>query len=273
MAITQFTTQGLSCHVCGDGQSYPNKFIRNFIIQLKNVEDVKYEWMSEWSKPYRYDAYFKYLGKEYIIEADGGWHFQYNTMSGKTKKSSKEVDELKNQLAIKHNIEIIRIDCSRSNYEFISANITKSRLADIFDLGNIDWIKCDELAQKSMVKRVCDYHNDYPNKTHIEIGDEFRINEVTVRRYLRKGKRFGWCEYNPMSMEERLNKAISSNSKIVDVFGLDGNYLRSYPSIRECHRKMTEEYETCFPAEKIRMVCENEIQSYKKFIFKYHMSA
>ena len=67
--IANVSIQGLSCDVCGDGISYPNKFIRNLFKQLKL--DVKYEWRPEWIVPYYYDNYFEYNGNKYIVEMDG----------------------------------------------------------------------------------------------------------------------------------------------------------------------------------------------------------
>ena len=63
------------CHsiwcVCGDSLSYPNKFAYAFLEQLQ-VSSLMHEYNPDWLKPYRYDNYFEYKGKKYILEMDGG---------------------------------------------------------------------------------------------------------------------------------------------------------------------------------------------------------
>ena len=48
MTIEVLSREGFCCHVCGDGISYPNKFIRAFINQLP-VENVEFEYSPKWA--------------------------------------------------------------------------------------------------------------------------------------------------------------------------------------------------------------------------------
>ena len=68
MKITTLYTYGFGCTKCGDGISYPNKFIINLLKQL-NV-DFKTEYSPDWVNGRRYDAYVPSLSL--IIEMDGG---------------------------------------------------------------------------------------------------------------------------------------------------------------------------------------------------------
>jgi hypothetical protein len=89
-------------------------------------------------------------------------------------------------------MKIIRIDCLKSDKEYISNNICNSELKDIFDLSAIDWDLCDKKAQKSLVKESCDLYisGAYDLST---IANILHISVSSVRHYVKKGKDFGWC--------------------------------------------------------------------------------
>lgn len=191
--INNLFVNGFCCPNCSDNISYPNKFSYSLLSQLP-VENVQHEYSPDWIKPRRYDNYFEYQEKSYILEMDGDWHYKDNHCSGQTAKQSQEIDEYKDKLASKHDIEVIRIDCRKSNSEYISQNILKSRLAEIFDLSNIDWVLCDKNSQHTIVKQVCEYFNK-TNKSVEEIGQDFSLHTTTVKRYIRIGYNHHWCNY------------------------------------------------------------------------------
>jgi len=144
-SITNVRTHGLSCNKCSDGISYPNKFAFNLLEQLKL--NFEYEFSPDWIKPKRYDFYFKVNGKEYILEMDGGLgHGNKNNLNGKTAEETKNIDNYKDLKAKEYGIEVIRIDCLISDLEYIKNNILHSKLNNIFDLNNIDWLKCHEFC-------------------------------------------------------------------------------------------------------------------------------
>lgn len=189
--IVDVCTDGLSCQMCSDGISYPNKFGRAFLCQLP-INNLTCEYSPFWAHPYIYDNYFQYQGVEYILEMDGGFHYMDNSLSGVSLKQQQNIDAVKNELAISNNIHIIRINCLKSDKKYISHNILKSELANVFDLSNIDWDLCDKKAQKSLVKTSCDLYRSESNNLR-EIANVLHISHNTVRRYIKKGKEFGWC--------------------------------------------------------------------------------
>lgn len=190
--VTNLFLNGFCCPNCSDNISYPNKFSYSFLYQLP-VENIKHEYSPDWIKPRRYDNYFEYQGKSYILEMDGSWHYKDNYCSGQTAKRSQEIDRYKDKMAFEHNIEVIRIDCRKSNSKYISQNILTSRLAEIFDLSNIDWELCDKNSQHTIVKQVCVYFND-TSQSIDEIGKHFNLHPDTVKRYIKIGQRHKWCD-------------------------------------------------------------------------------
>ena len=94
---------------------------------------------------------------------------------------------------------MIRVNCFYSEKEFIVKNIKKSLLSKIFNLNDIDWDLCDLNAQKSLVKRVCDYYNLNPGITVRKLSNIFKLRESTISTYLYKGNDLGFCNYKPIN--------------------------------------------------------------------------
>lgn len=189
--ISDVYMDGLSCPMCSDGISYPNKFGRAFLKQLP-INNLICEYRPVWSVPYIYDNYFQYDGVDYILEMDGGFHYLEGGLSDITLAERKAIDVTKDELAIKNNIKIIRINCLQSDKDYIANNILHSELKDIFDLSIIDWNLCDQKAQKSLVKESCDLYISGIRKLST-IANMLNISMCTVRKYLKKGSTFGWC--------------------------------------------------------------------------------
>lgn len=202
-SVCKIAERGFSCDKCGDGVSYPNKFSRYFLEQLP-VENVSYEWIPEWVKNhdvlYRYDNYFEYKSVKYILEMDGGFHYQKFYHSNLSLEETQHRDNEKDILAKQYGIKIIRIDCRISEKEYIVNNILNSELNHIFDLSYIDWDYCDRKSCKSLIVDVCEYYNKYQS-TVTEMKENFHISYHTISSYLHKGTKLGICKYRPYNKQ------------------------------------------------------------------------
>lgn len=185
-----------SCPICSDGISYPNKFSRAFLKQLP-VENVKYEYTPLWAKQYSYDNYFEYMGRKYILEMDGAFHYMKYYNSNLSLEDTKQRDKEKDELAKNNNIQMIRINCFYSTKEFIKKNILESDLSIIFDLSNINWEQCDKDACRTLIYDVCNYYNNNKTITVSKISKIFKLREETISKYLYKGNELGICNYHP----------------------------------------------------------------------------
>lgn len=211
MVISNIYNQGFSCSKCGDGISYPEKFMTNILQQLKEqkkIEDFIVQFSkadTTWCNNYRYDFYFEHNNKKYIIETHGEQHYEENTNFKISLKENRENDKLKKDLAISNGIKeenYIVIDCRKSELEFIKQNILNSRLNELFDLSNIDWLSIGEKSERNLVKEVCDYWNKHNNEnnenlTTTDLGKIFKKHYGTIRDYLKKGNKLLWCNYTP----------------------------------------------------------------------------
>ena len=192
------------CPICKDGISYPNKFIFNSLLQIKDKLDfLDREYRPKWCKfelkeKIRTGVYDIYLGinnKEYIIEMDGGFHEKLHSKEKYyTLEDIKYIDSMKDKLAIEHNIEMIRIDCSydyHDRYKYILRNILNSKLSEILPLELIDFEEANIKSQKSLLVEACNlWNNGY---TAHEIMLELNIGKWLVSSYLKQGQKYNLC--------------------------------------------------------------------------------
>ena len=256
---------------CSDKTSYPNKFAYSLLDQLNEIykfEHLEHEYSPDWIKPKRYDNYFIYNGKEYILEMDGGFHFNDNKMSGQSKEQSKTIDDYKDLKARERGIKVIRIDCMKSNLEYIKQNIIVE-LGSIFNLTNIDWLEIERFALSNLVKQACNYKKNNINMTTNDISKIMGFTYSTIIKYLKQGYQLGWCNYNA---KEELKKSVAKNGKLnskrVEVFK-DTTSLGIFNSYADLSRQSESLFGVSFSISSISLVCLGIQPKCKGFIFKW----
>ena len=260
-----YNNHSIGC-ICSDKISYPNKFAYSLLDQLNEIYKFDYierEYSPDWIKPKRYDNYFIHNGKEYILEMDGAWHNKDNTLSGKTKEESRSDDDKKDLNAKEHGIEVIRIECGKSELDYIKQNILSSRL-NKFDLNIIDWSKCEQLALSNFVKQACEYWDNgiYSIK---EICKTMKMSKTTITRYLKKGSKI-WCNYDA---KESHIKGSSKGGKALGkpVICIETGHI--FKSLADTSRESEKEFGVKLEKSCISQVCLGKKKQYKGFTFKY----
>ena len=191
---------GLCCPRCNTNYSYGERFVSNLLTEL-NV-DYDYQFAPSWIKPYLYDFHFFHNEKEYIIEVDGGWHFENNNKSPISLDEVIERDKLKQQEAEKRGIEVIRLDynyrsCDSKSLHIMNS-IKESKLAHIFDLSKVDFEKVVNISSKSMIRIVADLWNSYEEKASQKIMEQLNIkNDNKVRKWLYLASELGMINETP----------------------------------------------------------------------------
>lgn len=258
--ILDIARNGFCCPKCSDNISYPNKILRYLLEQLPIGDDYKLEYSPDWIKPKRYDSYFVYNNQQYIIEMDGGWHYKDNHMSGQTVEETQEIDKFKDEKAIENGIKMIRIDCKTSTIDYISKRIIESELSSIFNLSNIDWVLIDKKSSTNLMKEICEYYENNIYASVQNIADTFKMSYEVVRKILRKGQKFGWCNYNT-------KEALFRSSKSIEVFKDDISLgiFNSASMIEELSEKT---FGIKLKSPQISVSC-NYGRRYNGFIFKY----
>ena len=230
----------LNCPKCGDGSSYPNKYVYEFLIQLKDVYhfNIYPEHVFDWSSnlginnKYRkiYDFYIEYNNEKIIIEVQGYQHY-----TGSFYKYGHDVnyeinnDITKRELAIKNGIlesNYIYIDAKKSNSDWIKKSILQCNLSSIFNFEeqDINWTRCNQIACKSLVKTVSELWNNGIKST-AKIADIIGKRKGTVIDYLKRAAEIGLCKYNPQDSHKIRTKPIKC---------LDNNY--AFSSINVCSK-------------------------------------
>lgn len=256
MLIHHLVATGFACPVCGDGVSYPNKFCRALLSQIHGLH-AKHEYQPDWAKPYFYDNYFEWNGNKYILEADGIQHFTDNNFGRMTLDEIKHVDKIKNELAASHGIIVIRIDCRKSELNYIKNNILNSALSKVFDLTNIDWLMCERNARTSLLERVCKFYNESSNKQLKYIAEQLCLSIGTVRKYLNSGTNIGICNYQaPMHKIAIVARNINDN-----------NFFE-FTSVSMCSKELSSLYNIKIEQKGVLRSCRSA-KSYKGFIFKF----
>lgn len=240
MEVSKLSYYGFNCKKCGDGISYPEKFSMNVIDQLSSVYEIssiKREFSEAWTNKRRYDIAFEFNKQRYIIELDGGWHYEDNNMSGISREKAQKIDREKDLMAIENGFMIIRINCYypsvEQRHDFIKENILNSHLSKMFDLSIINWNNVEKESITSRQLTVWNLKKDNPNITVGEINKITGISRTSIRRYLINGNDMGICKYNYSKSDKGLvyifkngnlmfnegmsGKAISENS--VNIFG------------------------------------------------------
>ena len=282
MKICDLYYKGFSCHQCSDGISYPEKIMYNLLKQLKEnklIKDFIYQYSktnSKWCSKYRYDFYFKLNNEQYIIETHGGQHYCNKTKFKRTLEEEQQNDKNKYNLAILNGIKpnnYIVIDCRLSNLDFIKNNIINSRLNEIFNLNNIDWIKIGQYSEKSLVKEICDYwylHDNINNEglTTDYVGYVFNTTRNTIINYLKKGMKLGWCNYD-INKERIKGIRKASLSRSIPIKILKNGILKGiFISSSELEKQSEILFGTKLNNSKISSVCNGKRKTHKGYTFK-----
>lgn len=255
MSAFDLYRQGFHCQCCGDGISYPNRLIRN-VMSTFMVDKIKFEYKDKWTNGKIYDVYFEINNEKYVIEMDGAQHYGLsNGSSWIAYKTNQKNDKEKDLLAIKNNVNMIRIDCKMSRFSYIKKNIMNSKLCELFDFSLVDWTDCDIKSQKSILVSVCDYYNKH-HCSITEISHVFGLSTHTISSYLVKGNKLGICS---LKVYDTLKKPITA-------YCLSSGNSYDFQSIGDCSDYLTKLFGYNYFGNEIGRACKTG-KPYKGFLF------
>lgn len=190
--IRNLLHQGFGC-ICGDGQSYANKFVHALLMQLKIPHITEYT--PSWLKDRKYDIYISQINC--IIENHGIQHYDYRgQFTTRTIEEEQQNDQYKQAMAFKNGIKnYIILDCRKSKQEYLQQSIMSSDLVGLLGLSNagINWQECDEFAVSNVVKTVAGLWNS--GLSIKEIKQQTLLSQAAIYNYLQKGNMLSWCKY------------------------------------------------------------------------------
>jgi hypothetical protein len=223
--------QGISCPVCSDGISYPQKLIGAMLSNLR--VEFKPEKTFSWSKRRRYDFYLP--DYNCIIEAHGMQHYKEVTgMFGLTTlKEEEDNDSLKRELAKNNNIQYyVELDCRKSDLKYITDSVSQSELKEILQLDDINWEVVGQRAIKSKIVEACEvYELQKDNLTSKNISVILGIGYHTLLKYLKLGSEVGLCDFKVNNMLSKANSQKQKFRKVVQL-SLTGKFIKEFSSIK-----------------------------------------
>lgn len=264
--IGEFVKNGFACPKCGDGISLGNKIIFNLLEQLIGIDNFETEYSPEWCKYLfknklrqgRYDSYFILNTKKYVIEMDGGFHNRDNSRSGQTKEDSKYIDNEKDRLAVEHGIEVIRIDCDPSEFNYIKQNIlNNNKLNKIFDLNLVNWDYAFQYTLTNKMKEACDLWNSGTSVK--EIAKIFKMHQGSITTYLNNGTKLILCNYNG---KEEVIRGSAKRVRCIE-------YNLTFTSVTECVSELSKILNHKCTIAGVASVCTGKRKSYYKLHFEY----
>ena len=183
------------CGSCGDGISFPNKFVYN-LLKACGVR-FKAEKVFQWSEGKRYDFYL--IDFNIICEVNGMQHYdpsKFNFKHGSTRNDISN-DYEKYKLAISNGISeenYIVIDARKSDGSYIMDSIMNSHLADVIDLSNIDYKDIELKSCGNIFDTIIDGINN--GKSVKQMIQETNLADITIYRYIAKGEELGLIHYD-----------------------------------------------------------------------------
>lgn len=183
MIVNNLVKQGFSCPNCSTGISYSESFFTAY-LEVKNIPyetQVIFEDLSD----RRYDFRIQLNGTTFLCETHGKQHY-YTEDEGYYKvETIQESDEIKRQYAKDNNINLIELDCRKSEFEFIQNSIAKNNiLPNIEDKEIPNILELMESNSKYPVKKIIRMYES--GKTSYQIGEELGHDALTIRNILRR---------------------------------------------------------------------------------------
>lgn len=198
-----------SCPYCGDGKSYPEKYVAEFLMQIRKMygfhftPEKTFSWSIDQSNKRKKKVYDFCIDVEDIIlvEAHGRQHFQYgfDCFGGRTSEEECQNDILKFNLAINNGIledHYIVLDCRESRSNWIKKSIMNSKLPILlhFKESDIDWDKCAVAATSNLIKKACDLWSSGVKNLR-DISNQIGVSHSSVCNYVKKGDELGLIDY------------------------------------------------------------------------------
>lgn len=272
---TIYNNNGIGC-ACKDNISTANKMIYDIMRQCKELNLITYfkrEYQFLESKQF-YDMYFKVFDHEYLVEMDSDIHSYIKRKHGIIAVPARSLlyDHKKDELAKEHGIPLIRIDCYKSEFDYIKSEIEKSMLAQIIDMKKIDWMRVMEFSFGNLIKNVCEYRKNNPDATTTIISKEFGLSVSTVMCYLKYGNRLNWCYYDSKEEWLRTHRDINSPRFIsIETTNLTTKEIKKYKTLTDFMNDPTSPIKNDGQKKRIsKLLKENNnfIQEYKGYSIK-----
>lgn len=163
---------------------------------------------------------------------------------------------------------------TNNGLDWIKKSVLSSELNKLFNLEDINWLKCEEFALGNLVKKVCEYWNNKEEwETTGNLAKIFNLNYNTIARYLKKGNLLGWTKYD--SSNEIVKVSKKNGEKLKERLSIpiyifkDGKLLGEFRSSTELERQSEEIFGIKLNRNCVTNVAKGMQKAYKGYTFKY----
>ena len=265
----------LKCVYCNDKlSSFPEKMVMGLfkVLNIKFKKEVsRYDF--DWINKYKYDFYLE--GYNVFIEVDGSIHKENNESKfygRRTYEEIKATDEQKNLLCELNGFKLIRLECFKSDFQYIKNSILNSELASIINLETVDWDEVLKYCETNFMLEMCKFWKNCKDMNIV--AKEFNVCIETVRKYLKLGSKiWDWCNYSVESQIKALGDNLTlcnivGKSKPIDVYK-DGEYINSYQSALYLSKVSEQELGIKLLNSRISSVANGQRNHHHGYTFKY----
>lgn len=180
------------CPYCGNGISYPERYLMAFLEQLQ-IPFV-HQYTVKFTKDHR-SVYYKYdfydQKHALIIETHGSQHYEPGTferVGGYALEKIQKIDAEKAQYAAETlQLQYVALDCRRSEPNWIRREILQK--LSFYPLDAVDWTAVRQSANQSVVLQIIELSKQ--GYTQKQIGEIVHMNPSTVYCKLRQAKKDG----------------------------------------------------------------------------------
>jgi len=186
-------THSIGCF-CGDGISFPEKFIFNLFRMLGVSRYFRQATarILPWCKQYRYDGVVLCEKDIIIIEIHGLQHYKktgFERFSRQTLLDIRKNDTQKKALALEHGIKpehYIELDCRESTLSYLKHSIINSPLLSTLAINevNVDWDDLFVRSLSSVNRKIIAYAKQHLNESTRLIAMQFGVSQAHVTRVL-----------------------------------------------------------------------------------------
>lgn len=179
MTPSKLSTRGFFCELCDKGVSYPENFFKSYL----KVKGIKYEYQKVFKDlpNRRFDFYLPESNT--VIETHGIQH--YKESGNWDFKETQKSDKIKKEYCQKHNIKLIIINSSKSNFQFMKDTINKTKELEPIQDNEVNLIlKNIEEIRNYPVKKIIDMNKKGKNTKEIE--NELDVPQATVLNILNR---------------------------------------------------------------------------------------
>ncbi|WBF81951.1 hypothetical protein [Staphylococcus virus vB_SurM-PSU6] len=179
MTPNKLSTRGYFCELCDKGTSYPENFFKSYL----KVKGIKYEYQKVFKDlpNRRFDFYLPESNT--VIETHGIQH--YKESGNWDFKETQKSDQIKKEYCQEHNINLVIIDSSKSNFQFMKNTINKTKVLEPIQDSDINLIlKNIEEIRNYPIKKIIGMNKKGSNTKEIE--NELGVPQATVLNILNR---------------------------------------------------------------------------------------